>query len=46
MKKPYQIDAQRAVKQFEAMASEGIQRSKWCSRWPSWLAGCGKAWVN
>ena len=23
MKKPYQIDAQRAVKQFEAMAAEG-----------------------
>ena len=23
MKKPYQIEAQRAVKQFEAMAAEG-----------------------
>ena len=33
MKKPYQIDAQRAVKQFEALAVRmEIRRCRWCCR--------------
>jgi hypothetical protein len=47
MKKPYQIEAQRAVKQLEAMAADdGNPAVQMVLPWPRWWAGCAKAWVN
>ncbi len=42
MKKPYQIESQRAVKRLEKMAAEGEPGGTdgFC-RWPRWWAGCG-----
>ena len=39
MKKPYQIEAQRAVKRLEEMAAEGNPPYSWCCRWPRPWAG-------
>ena len=34
MKKPYQIESQRAVKQLEEWPRMEIRRYRWCCPWP------------
>jgi hypothetical protein len=47
MKKPYQIESQRAVNELEAMAADGNPAVQMVLPMAErWWAGCGKVWVN
>lgn len=44
MKKPYQIELQKAVKRLERMAAEGNPPCNWCCQWQRRWAGCAAGW--
>ncbi len=56
MKKPYQIEAQRAVKQLEEMATDGnpavqmvlpmAEMLGWLARFHQFEAGLSKTWIR
>jgi hypothetical protein len=45
MKKPYQIEAQRAVRQFEEMAADGNLAVQMVLPMAEMVGGCARAWA-